>query len=53
MSNKYFFPKMEYTKNEVSFMYLFFENGDFLEIKSYEIFNFSIKVYDKLIRSHK
>ncbi len=53
MSNKYFFPKMKYTKNEVSFMYLFFENGDFLEIKSSEIFNFSINVYDKLIRSHK
>lgn len=53
MSNIYFYPKMKYTKNEVSFMYIFFENGDFLEIKGSEIFNFSINVYDKLIRSHK
>lgn len=53
MSNNYFCPKMKYTKNEVSFMYIFFENGDFLEIKGSEIFNFSINVYDKLIRSHQ
>ncbi len=53
MFNKYLFPKMKYTKNEVSFMYIFFENGDFLEIKGSEIFNFSINIYDKLIRSRK
>lgn len=53
MSNYYFYPKMKYTKNEVSFMYIFFENGDFLEIKGSEIVNFSISVYDKLIRSHE
>lgn len=53
MLNTYFYPKMKYTKNEVSFMYVFFENGDFLEIKGSEIINFSINVYDKLIRSHK
>lgn len=52
MSNNYFYPKIKYTKNDVSFMYLFFENGDFLEIKNSEIINFSINVYDKLIRSH-
>lgn len=53
MSNNYFIPKMKYKKNDVSRMYLFFENGDFLEIKGSEIFNFSINVYDKLIRSYK
>ena len=34
-------------------MYLFFENGDFVEIKGTEIMNFSINLYDKLIKSHK
>lgn len=53
MPNYYFYPKMKYTKNEVSFMYIFFENGDFLEIKGSEIVNFSISVYDRLIRSHE
>lgn len=52
MSN-YIFPKMKYTKNETSFMYIFFDNGDFLEIKGSEIVNYSIKVYDKLIKSHQ
>lgn len=53
MPNNYIFPKMKYAKNETSFLYIFFDNGDFLEIKSSEIVNFSINVYDKLIRSHQ
>lgn len=53
MSDTYFFPKIKYTKNEVDFMYIFFENGDFLEIDGSEIIDFSINTYDKLIRSHK
>lgn len=53
MGNKYYFPKVEYRKDQVSRMYIFFENGDFLEIKNSEISDFSINVYDKLIRSHK
>lgn len=53
MINNFICPKMKYIKNEVSFMYLFFENGDFVEIKGAEIMNFSVNLYDKLIKSHK
>ena len=50
---QYYFPKFKYTRNDVSYIYLTFENGDFLQIKSSEIINLSINVYDRLIRSHR
>ena len=53
MVNDYFCPKMKYAKDEVEFLYLFFENGDFLEIEGAEVVDFSINVYDKLIRSYQ
>ena len=53
MTQEYIFPKTIYKKNDVSFLYLFFENGDYLQIKNAEIINFSFNVYDKLIKSHK
>ena len=48
----FIFPKVEYKKNGVRSLYLFFENGDFVEVKGSEIVNLNINTYDKLIRSH-
>jgi hypothetical protein len=53
MNTNYTFPKFQYTKNGVSSLYLFFDNGDFLTIKNPEIMDISINVYDRLIRSHQ
>lgn len=52
MNKKYIFPKMQYLKNDTKSLYIFFDNGDYLQIKCAEIINISINVYDKLIRSH-
>lgn len=53
MNNNYFFPKFDYSQEEINFIYLFFENGDMLEIKDNEVVDFKVNVYDKLLRSHK
>lgn len=50
MENRYQYPKRTYTKNNVSSMYIFFENGDFLEIAGSEIYDLQINTYDKLVR---
>jgi len=50
MLTNYIFPKMKYNKNETKHMYVFFDNGDYLDIKGVEIVDLSVKVYDKLIR---
>ena len=47
MLTNYIFPKMKYNKNETKHMYVFFDNGDYLDIKGVEIVDLSVKVYDK------
>lgn len=44
---------MKYIKNGISFAYLFFDNGDYVEVKASEIINLSINTYDRLIKSHR
>lgn len=51
--NLYVAEKIKYAKEDINFMYVFFENGDYVEIKGSEIVNLSINTYDKLIRSYK
>lgn len=53
MNYNYYCPKLKYLKNKEKYMYLFFDNGDFLEIKYTEIIDFSFRVYDKLVRSYQ
>lgn len=50
MNTTFTYPKRKYTKNEISFMYIFFENGDFISIKGIEVINISVNVYDNLVR---
>ena len=50
MLTSYVFPKMKYSKKDTKEMYVFFDNGDYLEIKGIEIVDFSINsLYDKLV----
>ena len=42
-------PKKEYTKKLVSFLYMFFDNGDYFEIKGSELIDINIKTYDQLV----
>lgn len=53
MNTTYFYPKRKFTKNDISFMYIFFENGDFVSINGNEVYNISISVYDRLVRHGK
>lgn len=49
----YTYPKIKYTKNGINKLLIFFENGDFVEVRGAEIINFSVNTYDKLVRSYK
>lgn len=53
MNTTYTYPKRTYDKKDVKFMYMFFDNGDYLSIKGMEIADISINVYDKLIWHNK
>lgn len=50
MSNSYFYPKRKYLKKDISFMYIYFENGDYVFIKGLEVCNIKVNVYDKLVK---
>ncbi len=50
----YTFPKWKVTKNEISCMEIFFENGDYVTIKGSEIVSVSnFEFYDKLVFKEK
>jgi len=52
MLTNYIFPKFEYTKKGISCIFLSFDNGDSLEVSSDDILDFSLNVYDRLVRSY-
>ena len=49
MNTLFTYPKIKYNKKDVRYMYMFFDNGDYLIVKGMEIVDISINVYDKLI----
>jgi len=50
MNSTYYFKKQTYNKNKISFMQIFFDNGDHISIKGFEVVDLSIKTYDNLIK---
>ena len=52
MNTTYFYQKQEYTKNDTVYMYIVFENSDYVTIKNPEIININIKTYDRLVRDN-
>lgn len=49
-NNVYTYPKRKYDKKEVSFMYMFFDNDDYVSVNGSEVVDMSVKVCDKLVR---
>ena len=49
MDFEYFYPKKKFESKEISKAYIFFKNGDFLEIGKNEIIDISINFYDSLV----
>ena len=49
MKNIYYHKKMMFKPHEVKFIYIFFDNGDYISLDSGEIVDFSFDYYDKLI----
>ncbi|MBD5101015.1 MAG: hypothetical protein HDT29_07220 [Clostridiales bacterium] len=47
---EYTIAKNDFNKQDVNFLYLFFENGDYLSIDGSELIDLSFNVYDKLVR---
>ena len=50
---EYTFARKNFTKNDIFSMYIFFDNGDHLEIKGTEVIKASIHTYDRLVRHRK
>lgn len=50
---EYTIAKNNFNKQDVNFLYLFFENGDYLSIDGSELIDLSFNVYDKLVRHNK
>ena len=50
MENKYYVPKGFMTKKDVRFMYLFFDNGDYVTLDKSEFIDFDFIFYDKLVK---
>ena len=46
--NKYTYPKKEFDKKDVNFMYVFFDNGDYISINGSEVVELEIRLYDRL-----
>jgi hypothetical protein len=52
MGKEYKFSKKEFKKANVGSMYVFFDNGDYVQIQGEEILDLSIKLYDRLVLEH-
>ena len=53
MKNIYTYTKMQYVKDDVKEMYLFFDNGDYLSIDGSEVVDIFVNVYDRLVWHHQ
>jgi len=53
MKHFYHCPKKLFSKDEIEKTYLFFKNGDYLEIRKNELIDVQISLYDELIQTPK
>ena len=53
MNNTYFFPKFEYKKKDIEFMYIIFDNNDYVSISGKEVVDIEINTYDRLVKHEK
>jgi len=51
--NKYTYPKKKFDKKDVEFMYVFFDNGDFISLNRNEVVDLEISLYDRLIQNER
>ncbi len=51
--NKYTYPKKKFDKKDVEFMYVFFDNGDFISLNGNEVVDLEISLYDRLIQNER
>lgn len=47
--NKYTYPKKKFDKKDVNFMYVLFDNGDYISINGSEVIDLKISLYDRLV----
>lgn len=47
---EYTLTKKIFTKNDINFMYIFFDNGDHVEVKGSEVVKASVNTFDRLVR---
>lgn len=50
---EYKIKKKEFKKQDIEFMRIFFDNGDYLQISKTEILDISVRLYDQLIWENK
>lgn len=46
---EYYVKKKEYVKDDINFIEIFFENGDYLTIFGKEVADISVRLYDDLV----
>jgi len=53
MSFEFTYPKKKFEKKDIDFMYLFFDNGDYVSLDGREVVDIKINLYDRLIWSEQ
>ncbi len=53
MSFEYTYPKKKFDKKDIIFMYLFFDNGDYISLNGSEVVDIKINLYDRLISGER
>lgn len=46
---EYVYPKKKFEKKDIDFMYLFFDNGDYVSLHGSEVVDIQLKLYDRLV----
>lgn len=46
---KYIYPKKKFSKKDIEFMYLFFDNGDYFSLHGSEVIDLKLNLYDRLV----
>lgn len=49
MVSEYVYPKKKFEKSNIEFMYLFFDNGDYVSLDGKEVVEIKVNLYDRLI----
>ncbi len=49
MNLEYVYPKKQYEKKDIEFMYLFFDNGDYVSLNGSEVVEIKVNLYDRLV----